>query len=128
MFISVFRIQALRVIHEKTSGKKYAFGITWWVKFWFYASVVFGLVSLAFLVTNIGAMTMPAIMATVVMAALWVTLVASTLVSIKMTHDKGVLDHIERARKFERTLLVLTSVVFLVFTGYPSITVLMPGA
>lgn len=127
MFISVFRIHTLRVINEKISGKRNAMGITRWVRFWFMISVAFGVLSLAFLiVSNFGALPSLLALSSVGIVALWLALVLSTVALLKMKHGKEILKNIERYKTRERVLLALTSVVFLIFTGFSSIVLSLP--
>jgi hypothetical protein len=128
MFISVFRIHALRVISEHCSGKREVLGITRWVRFWFSISMAFGALSIAFLTLSDlwGVLPLPTLLATVGIVALWLILVVSTLGLLKMGHYQGVLGSVERVRERERILLGLTSIVFLIFTGFSSIMISLP--
>jgi hypothetical protein len=128
MFISVFRIHSLRAIHEKIVGEKNALGITRWVRFWFMVSIMFGLLSVAFLlISNLGS-TLPLhlLLGTVGTVILWAILVSSTIILVKMKCNRKMLNQIERARERERILLALTSIVFLIFTGFSSAMISLP--
>jgi hypothetical protein len=129
MFISVFRIHSLRIIHEKTLGKKNVLGMTRWVRFWFLVSIMFGLLSVAFLlISNLGSiLPLHLLLGAAMIVTLWTVLVSSTIVLFKTGGNRRMLNQIERARERERILLALTSIVFLIFTGFSSAMISLPG-
>ncbi|MDI6642969.1 MAG: hypothetical protein QMD95_02840 [Candidatus Hodarchaeaceae archaeon] len=128
MFITVFRIHALRVIGERIQGKK-VMGITMWVKFWFIVAISFGLLTLPFLANTylLGGATMSWYMAvgTIMVVIAWFVLLFSTLSLLWVGCSKTMLAEVERARKINRVLLAPTSIVFLFFTGLSSVTILL---
>ncbi len=130
MFISVFRIHVFRIIHMKAHEKileknhvKKMVGVTPWVSFWFFVTLILGFMGIAMLMIYSLLGIMPALMqlATVGIFVLWLVLICSTGLLYRTKIDKRMLDKIEQARKRERILLVITSMVFLVFTLYSSI-------
>lgn len=129
MFISVFRIHALRVIDGRIRGKQ-TIGITLWVKFWFAASMGFGLLTLPFLAkfylydgASISSLSRLNI-AIVVVA--WITLLYSTLSMLQTKCSRGMEQSVKKARKNESIILAISSIVFLIFTGLSSIAILFP--
>lgn len=128
MFISVFRIHALRVLHEQALGRKNVLRITRWVKFWFFVSVMFGVLSLAFLIISDLPSALPSKLplAMAGIAVPWIILVSSTITLFKMKLGREASSLIKSARKKERVLLALTSIVFLIFTGFSSIVLSLP--
>lgn len=130
MFIMVFRIHALRVIKEHVLKAKKVLGITLWVKFWFAAAVIFGLLTLPFLVNTylIGGAGMPWYLSvsTFVVVIAWFALLFSTISLLRVRCSKAMLPAVEQARKINRILLASSSIVFLFFTGLSSITILFP--
>lgn len=130
MFIMVFRIHALRVINEHVLKAKKVLGITLWVKFWFAAAVTFGLLTLPFLANTylIGSagMSWYLIVGTVAVIIAWFALLFSTISLLRIRCSKAMLPAVEQARKINRILLALSSIVFLFFTGLSSVTLLVP--
>ncbi len=135
MFISVFRVHVFRVMHMKAHGKileknhvKKTVGVTPWVSFWFFVTLILGFMGLALLLiySLLGVMTIVMQLATIGTFALWFLLIGSTAVLYKTKVDKKMIDRIDRARRRERTLLAITSMVFLVFTLYSSIVLSIP--
>ena len=128
MFIMVFRIHALRVIKERILKTKSVLGITLWVKFWFAAALAFGLLTLPFLADTylIGGALMPwhTLAGTAVVIAAWFMLLFSTISLLWVKCSKAMLPAVEQSRKINRILLAFSSIVFLVFTGLSSITIL----
>jgi hypothetical protein len=57
---------------------------------------------------------------------LWTILVSSTIILLKVRCNRKMLNQIERARERERILLALTSIVFLIFTGFSSAMISLP--
>lgn len=130
MFIMVFRIHALRVIEEHVLKAKKVLGITLWVKFWFTAAMTFGLLTLPFLANSylIGGAWMPwyLIVGTIAVIIAWFALLFSTISLLRVRCSKAMLPAVEQARKINRILLALSSIVFLFFTGLSSVTLLVP--
>lgn len=130
MFIMVFRVHALRVIRERILKAEKVLDITLWVKFWFIAAVAFGLMTLPFLanVYLVGGAGMPLHMSAGIICVIiaWFTLLFSTIALLRIGCSKAMLPAVEQARKINGVLLALSSIVFLVFTGLSSITILFP--
>jgi len=130
MFIMVFRIHALRVVRGHALKAKRVLGITLWVKFWFAAAVTFGLLTLPFIVNTylIGGagMSLHLIVGTAVVIIAWFALLFSTISLLRVRCSKAMLPAVEQARKINRIMLAPSSIVFLLFTGLSSITILFP--
>jgi hypothetical protein len=126
MFISVFRIHALRRIQELASRRRKVLGITRWVRFWFVVSVTFGALSLAFLLlyTNPASLKLLEFLSVLLVIALWAAVVGSSLLLRLGSYRNP--RSIEALRKRERCILGLTSVVFLIFTTLSSIALSFP--
>jgi len=130
MFIMVFRIHALRVIRGHVLKVKKVLGITLWVKFWFAAATIFGLLTLPFLVNTylVGGAWMPwyLVIGTATVVIAWFALLYSTISLLRVRCSKAMLPAVEQARKIDRIILAPSSIVFLFFTGLSSITILFP--
>jgi len=127
MFISVFRVHALRIIQEKLAGRKHVLGITQWVKFWFVVSVAFGILSVTSLLLYMNPTSLQPIvlLGVLVIIILWITTVTSSIALLRQNREKN-LESVKTLRKRERLILGLTSIVFLLFTTLSSIALSFP--
>ncbi|MEM3402880.1 MAG: hypothetical protein QW179_05515 [Candidatus Hadarchaeales archaeon] len=130
MFILTYRIHALRILREKALGKKTIFGIPFWVKFWFYTSVAISFLTIfyvcALIALEIVPLFYPATLAGLLLDILWIALLFSTLSFSEMSYKRKFAKIIDCEREKEKKLLYLTSVVFLLFTVYPSLASFIP--
>jgi len=129
MFIIIFRIHTLRVLRDIIQKGRAFLGVTLWVKFWFGAAFIFGLVTLPFVIQNYvvhGAMSIYANVGTALVIVAWLSLVASSIALLRIKCSKVMLPSVENAREMHRVLLAPSSIIFLIFTGLSSITILFP--
>jgi hypothetical protein len=129
MFIVIFRIHTLRMLEEVIRKGRTALGVTPWVKFWFGVAMFFGLATLPFVFHNYavhGAMSIHASAGTALVIAAWFSLVASSIALLRVRCSKAMLPSLENAKDAHRALLVPSSIIFFVFTGLSSITILLP--
>ncbi|MFN4133340.1 MAG: hypothetical protein ACK4GQ_03115 [Candidatus Hadarchaeales archaeon] len=130
MFVLTYRLHALRILREKALGKKTIFGIPFWVKFWFYTSLaigfltIFHVVALVFL--EIIPLFYPLTLAGFLVDLLWIALIFSTMSLTQMSFKRKLAETIDAEREKEKKLLYLVSVVFLLFTTYPSLVSFVP--
>ncbi len=127
MFVSNFRIQAIRSAIERAGRKSFALRITRWVRFWFIASLAFGALSLLwlFVFLNLESLGSWTLVATVLAIVLWVAVVSSSLcLALKKTKENKTV--LENLLTWERRLLGITSFVFLIFTTFSSIAMSFP--
>lgn len=127
MFILIFRIHMLRVLGDVIRRGRATLGVTLWVKFWFVAALFFGLATLPFVFQNYavyGAMSVYANAGIALVIAAWFSLVASSIAFLRIRCSKTMLPSVENARRIHRFLLAPSSIVFFIFTGLSSITIL----
>lgn len=126
MFISVFRIQALRSIMGRVKHEN-PFNITRWVRFWFVTSLALGIFTLGWLVQylHLASLSLPLLTLTLATIVLWVVVALSSL-GLTFTDLKNSGEKLENALNRERMLLGLTSAVFLIFTSFSTIAMSFP--
>ncbi len=129
MFIIIFRIHMLRVLRDVIRKGRVVLGVTLWVKFWFGAALFFGLVTFPFVFQNYvvyGVMSFYLNAGAVLAIVAWLLLIASSIALLRTRCSKAMLPSIENAREVHRALLVPASIIFFIFTGLSSITILFP--
>ncbi|MFB0499989.1 MAG: hypothetical protein ACETWO_01745 [Candidatus Hadarchaeaceae archaeon] len=129
MFIIIFRIHTLRVLGDIIRKGRVALGVTLWVKFWFGAALFFGLATLPFVFQNYvvyGATSIFANAGAALVIFAWLSLIASSIALLRIRCSKAMLLAVENAREVHRVLLAPASIIFFIFTGLSSITILFP--
>ncbi|MEW6592309.1 MAG: hypothetical protein AB1305_01265 [Candidatus Hadarchaeota archaeon] len=132
MFTVVFRIQSLRVMHARAFKKKQPKDVPPWVKFWFITAVAISFFSVFYFARKFFAGEIIAesisLLGSVTLIIAWSALVITTILMYVSPNSKISHVEIDRARRLEQFLLVPASIVFLFFTAYPSIVILLPAA
>jgi hypothetical protein len=126
MFISNFRIQALRAIIAR-SARGEDFRITPWVRFWFLCATAFGVLTLAWLSIFLRPTSLPwgSLLSMFGVISLWLVVVVSSLI-ISIPGSRRDAGTYYELLRWERRLLGLTSFVFLIFTTFSTIAMSFP--
>jgi hypothetical protein len=135
LFVMVFRIHAFRAIREKAEGRTALLGITRWVKFWFAAAIVFGIMTLSFVsrsyLINGFQGPMYETLGVGFISISWLVLIFSSLSTSNLSTsnvkcERKALPAIKRTQKIHQRLLFPASIIFLIFTGLSSLMILFP--